>query len=303
MAIFIDPDGSADDLRRKIYTGNLVVLTRLPAVSELVEHTREELRRLFSPHEPEHAHEYFDKAEMARLLGRWKPEFIRSPLSTKLVCAVIEQAGFVPADTHFDLPRPRTSFPVGHLTTGIAFAFPWHRDVWYSAPAQQVNWWLPVLAAREDNSMSFDLTAFNRPVPNTSDRFDYYGNNAARRTTAAQIDTEEQVRPGAVDYTPVDDQVVLPSPGQVLLFSGAQLHTSTPNTTSLARYSVDFRTVHVPDLVEGTGATLVDAHCAGTSIRDFRRVEDGSAFDEDLVRGIFGPPPQDAMLVFTPDSD
>jgi hypothetical protein len=33
----------------------------------------------------------------------------------------------LPAEhTHFDLPKPRTSFPVGHLTTGVAFAFPWH---------------------------------------------------------------------------------------------------------------------------------------------------------------------------------
>ena len=34
--------------------------------------------------------------------------------------------------THYDLPKPRTSFPVGHLTTGIAYAFPWHRDVRYA---------------------------------------------------------------------------------------------------------------------------------------------------------------------------
>jgi hypothetical protein len=301
MAVFIDPAGSGDEIRQKIYSGNLVVLTRLAAVQELVDHTRDELRRLFSPHDPETAHEHFDKAVMAEMLGVWKPAFIHSPMSTKLVCAIIEEAGFVPAETHFDLPKPRTAFPVGHLNTGIAFAFPWHRDAWYSAPAQQINWWLPVLAAQEDNSMSFDLTAFARAVPNTSDLFDYYRNNTARRTTASQVDSEQQVRPGAVDYQPVDDQVVLPSPGQVLVFSGAQLHTSTPNTSAVSRYSVDFRTVHVPDVLAGRGAPLVDAHCAGTSIRDFHSVTDGRAFDEDLVRRIYGMPPEDAELVFTPD--
>jgi hypothetical protein len=44
-----------------------------------------------------------------------------------------------------------------HLTTGVAFAFPWHRDTWYSAlRARQINWWLPIFPVRDDNAMSFD---------------------------------------------------------------------------------------------------------------------------------------------------
>ena len=106
---------------------------------------------------------------MAKILASWKPHFIHSERSKKLVRAVIEEAGFPAEDTHYDLPKPRTSFPVGHLTTGVAFAFPWHRDTWYSAPAQQINWWLPIFPVREDNAMSFDLASFDRAVPNTSD--------------------------------------------------------------------------------------------------------------------------------------
>ena len=33
MTVYVDLDAPAAELRRKIYTGNLVVLTRLPAVS------------------------------------------------------------------------------------------------------------------------------------------------------------------------------------------------------------------------------------------------------------------------------
>ena len=67
-----------------------------------------------------------------------------------------------------------------------------------------------------------------------------------------------QARPGAIDHKPEQELVILPAPGEVLLFSGAQLHASTPNTSGLARYSVDFRTVYVPDLLAGRGAPLVD---------------------------------------------
>jgi hypothetical protein len=147
--------------------------------------------------------------------------------------------------------------------------------------------------------MSFDLPCFDRQVPNSSETFDYYRNNAGRLTTATQLTKERQARPGAIDHKPVDELVVLPPPGGILLFSGAQLHTSIPNTSGRARYSIDFRTVDARDLEANRGAPLVDAHCTGTAIRDFRNVADGSAFDEETVRALFGAPPPDAMLVFS----
>jgi hypothetical protein len=296
--MLIDPDLSGHELRSKIYGGNLVILTRLQAIAEFVEYTRGELTELFGPHDPEHVHEHIDPHEMARILGIWKPRFIHSDRSKELVRAIISEAGFLPEQTHYDLPKPRTSFPAGHLTTGVAFAFPWHRDVWYSAPAQQVNWWLPIFPVREDNAMSFDLASFIRAVPNSSDTFDYYENNARRLTTATQVTKERQARPGALDHRPGQELIVLPAPGEVLLFSGAQLHTSIPNTSGRARFSVDFRTVDVGDLMAGRGAPLADVHCTGTAIRDFVNVADESSLDEKTVVKLFGAPPPEAMLVF-----
>ncbi len=274
------------------------MLTRLPAVSEFVHHARQQLIDLFSPYDPENAHEHFEPAEMAKILGAWKPSFIHSDMSKKLVREIIESAGLPAEGTHYDVPKPRTSFPVGHLTTGVAFAFPWHRDVWYSAPAQQLNWWLPIFPVRDDNSMAFDLPKFDQAVPNDSANFDYYENNAGRLTTATQVTRERQARPGAHEHQASQELIVLPAPGQVLLFSGAQLHTSIPNTSGRARYSIDFRTVDVGDLEAGRGAPLVDAQCTGTAIRDFRNVADESSFEEETVVRLFGAPPPGAMLVF-----
>jgi hypothetical protein len=298
MNIIIDPDVSGEELRHQLYAGHLVILTRLQALRDFVDYTREELAGLFRPHDPEHVHEHIEPAEMAKILSVWKPRFIHGERSRKLVRAIIAEAGFPPADTHYDLPKPRTSFPVGHLTTGVAFAFPWHRDTWYSAPAQQINWWLPIFPVREDNAMGFDLASFDRAVPNTSDGFDYYRNNAQRQTTQTGTTREAQSRPGAIDHKPEQEMVILPAPGEVLLFSGNQLHASTPNTSGRARYSVDFRTVSVPDLMAGRGAPLVDAYCTGTAIRDFISVADESGFDEQTVVDLFGAPPEGAMLVF-----
>ena len=303
MTVLVDPDLQDDALRQAIYDGKLIVLTRLQAVSDLVDYTRDQLTELFSPYEPEHAHEHIEPAEMAKLLGGWKPRWIHSPKSKQLVCDIITQSGLPGEFTHFDVPRPRTSFPKGHLTTGVAAAFPWHRDSWYSAPVQQLNWWLPVFPVREDNSMAFDLGGFGRAVPNTSDTFDYYRNNTQRLTAAQNVTKDEQARPGAIDHKAAQELIVLPSPGSVLLFAGAQLHTSIPNTSGMARYSVDFRTVDARDLVAGRGAPVVDAQCTGTSIRDFVNIKDGSSFDGDTISRLFGAPPADAMLVFGAPED
>jgi hypothetical protein len=297
-AILTDPVVAAEDLRQRLYSGDLVILTKLRVLDKFVDYMRAELTELFAPHDPEHAHEYIDPAEMAKILGAWKPRWIHAERSRELVRAIIAEAGFEPEFTHYDVPKPRTSFPSGHLTTGIAFAFPWHRDVWYSAPAQQINWWLPVFPVRETNAMSFDLANFARAVPNTSGAFDYYENNARRLNTAKSVGKESQPRPGAIDHQASVEVTPLPAPGQVLLFSGAQLHTSIPNSSGLARYSVDFRTVDTRDLLSWRGAPLADAYCTGTAIRDFISVKDESGFDEETVIKLFGAPPEDAMLVF-----
>jgi hypothetical protein len=297
-SVIIDPDATPDGLRAELYAGNLIILTDLAAVTSFVEYARDEITRLFAPHDPEHVHEHLEPGVMAKILGEWKPRFIHSQRSKELVRAIIEEAGFPAEHTHYDVPRPRTSFPVGHLTTGIAFAFPWHRDAWYSAPAQQLNWWLPVFPVRAENAMDFDLASFDQPVPNTSGDFDYYHNNISRLTTARQVTKEQQARPAATGHEPAHALTPLPAPGQVLLFSGTQLHRSVPNTSGLSRFSIDFRTVDVRDLQSGRGAPFVDVRCTGTAIRDFISVVDDSKLDEATVQAIFGAPPEGAMLVF-----
>jgi hypothetical protein len=130
MTVFVDPGFSADAMRQSLYDGNLIVLTKLRSVSDFVDYTKEQLADLFRPHDPEHAHEHVDPPQMARMLGAWKPAFIHAETSRKHICAIITEAQLPAEHTHYDVPRPRTAFPVGHLTTGLAFAFACHRGVW-----------------------------------------------------------------------------------------------------------------------------------------------------------------------------
>ncbi|HVY63538.1 MAG TPA: hypothetical protein VHH11_01825 [Gammaproteobacteria bacterium] len=296
--VHTDPQVSNRELRDLLYRGEIVVLTGIPAVAEFVAFMRQRLTELFAPHDPRHAHLHHTPVEMARILGVWKPKLIHDPRSRQLLKAIVTAAGFDPATTMYDVPKPRTSFPSDHLTTGIAYAFPWHRDTWYAAPAQQINWWFPVYDLMPQNAMKFDPRSFAAAVDNDSAGFDSYQANRDRLTTARQVGKDTRSRPGAGDHTAADELVLLPKPGQVMVFSGAHLHASIPNTSGIARYSVDFRIIDRADVEAGVGAPMVDVHCSGTMLREFRSVATDEGFPEEFVRQMAGAPPEDAILVF-----
>ena len=68
-----------------------------------------------------------------------------------------------------------------------------------------------------------------------------------------------------------------------LLFSGAQLHATVPNTSGITRFSIDFRTVHVEDLLNKRGAHNIDSSATGTTVRDFIRASDLSPIQTSLL--------------------
>ena len=81
----------------------------------------------------------------------------------------------------------------------------------------------------------------------------------------------------------LDPQVrVIAPPGGLLLFSGAQMHSSVPNTSGRTRLSIDFRTVQIDDVAARRGAPNVDSECTGTCMHDYLRGTDLSHVPEEL---------------------
>jgi hypothetical protein len=71
--------------------------------------------------------------------------------------------------------------------------------------------------------------------------------------------------------------------GGIIIFSAAQMHSSVPNTSGRTRFSIDFRTVHLDDVVAKRGAPNIDASCTGTTLRDFLRGSDFARIPDDIV--------------------
>jgi hypothetical protein len=285
MNVLFDSRWSDDRRRARLYEGDLFVLSPTDATLALVARARELLEAAFAPHHPTEAQHHLPVAEYAAVLGRVKPAFIHDPLCKRLIPRLVEEHGADPAKVYFDVPRMRSATAHEYLTTGIAYAFHPHRDTWYSAPQAQLNWWFPIYEMEPDNGMAFYPHLFARAVPNSSGTYNYYRWNRENRAAAAQqigADTRIQPRPTAdLDLEP---EIRVSTPvGSVILFSGQQLHATVRNTTNVTRFSIDLRTVHRGDLEDGRGAPRVDAHCTGTSLRDFLSCVDLSHLPPDLI--------------------
>ena len=188
--------------------------------------------------------------------------------------------------TYFDVPRMRSSTSSNYLTTGIAYAWHAHRDTWYSAPPCQLNWWLPIYELHSDNAMAFHPRYWSEPVKNSSVGYNYYTWNKLHRgeNVAKLVKEDPRPLPRATEPMQLDPQTRLICPvGGLVLFSAAQMHSSVPNISGVTRFSIDFRTVHLDDVVERNGAPNLDAACTGTVMRDFMRGTDFERLPEDLV--------------------
>jgi hypothetical protein len=292
----------SDDARRlRLYQGEVFVYTPRPSTTAFVEFTRDLVRDAFGSLDPETAQYQLPVEEYAALLAELKPAFIHHPRCKELIRDLLVDFGCDPEKTYFDVPRLRTSTSDDYLTSGIAYAFHPHRDTWYSAPFCQLNWWMPVFDIVPENGMAFHPKYFSTAVRNSSAGYDYYQWNAKNRANAAtHIKSDTRIQPKPEEQIELFPQtrVVAPS-GGMLIFSAAQLHSSVPNTSGRTRFSIDFRTVHLDDVLGHTGAPNVDSACTGTTMRDYLRCTDHARIAEELCLGYDeAPPPPDAVLVY-----
>ncbi|HYE72281.1 MAG TPA: hypothetical protein VEF04_03085, partial [Blastocatellia bacterium] len=97
-----------------------------------------------------------------------------------------------------------------------------------------------------------------------------------------KTDTRKQSKPE--EHVELDPQVRLVyKAGGIFIFSAAHLHSTVPNTSGVARYSIDFRTVNLADLKAGIAAPNIDSEPLGTSLRDFVCGDDLSPMPADVV--------------------
>ena len=170
----------------------------------------------------------------------------------------------------------------------------------------QVNWWIPIFDIQADNAMAFHPRYWNRPVQNTSQGYNYYVWNQQHRGGHVSQYLKEDPRPlpRASEVLDLDPQVRLIVPaGGIILFSGAQMHSSVPNTSGKTRFSIDFRIVHLQDALSNRGAPRVDEQCTGTTMRDYHRATDLCHLPEEIIARYDDGTNSSGDLIYKPIGD
>lgn len=301
-SLFFDSK-SSDELRREqLYKGQLFVFSPTPATIAFSEFTRKMVEEAFKPYDPRQAQYHLPVEEFVAILAELKPRFIHHPKSKELIQAILLERGCDLEKTYFDVPRLRSMAHGEYLTAGIAYAFHPHRDTWYSAPFNQQNWWMPVYDVEPENVMAFHPYYWNHPVRNGSSEYNYYVWNKISRGSAAQhIKTDTRKQPRAEETVELEPQIRVISPvGGMLIFSGAQLHSTVPNNSGYTRFSIDFRVVSYDDVVAQRGASNIDSACTGTTLRDFLRASDFTHLPDEVVALYDNGTPVDGELIYQP---
>src|SRR3954453_6840971 len=274
--VYFNADVPDDLRRRRLYDGQLFVYTASESTRALGRFARELTEKAFAPHDPRDAQHYLPVEKYVAVLAELKPKFINHPESKRLVQEIIAEFGCNPEKTYFDVPRLRTACSGDYLTSGIAYAFKPHRDTWYSPPMCQLNWWLPIYPIESENAMAFHVKYWNTPLRNSSHEFNYQDwVEGGRREAANHVGKDNRRQSEALEPVEIDPQLrVVSEPDGLLIFSGAHMHSTVPNTSGRTRLSIDFRTVHTDDLAARRGAPNLDSNCTGTTIGDYLRGTD-----------------------------
>jgi hypothetical protein len=283
--IYVDPALNEEQRRRRLYSGDLMTFSPLESAIKLTGLARELSDAAFAPYDPQVAQESMSPERYVEILAELKPSFIHDPRAKTLIAGLLSEVGCDIEKTYFDVPRLRTMAHGEYLKAGLAYQFHAHRDTWFSAPHQQLNWWLPVYEIEPENSMAFHTQYFKRPIQNSSAGYDYEEwSKTGRKEAAKQVTKETREQPQAQEPLELDPDVrVVTPPGGTLIFSAAHLHSTVPNTTNRTRFSIDFRTVNIDDLADGVSAPNIDSECTGTTLRDFLRASDLVPLPEEVI--------------------
>jgi len=275
--------GNDEERRKLLFDGALLFSGATKASLALCEHAQDLAREAFGDLDPEHAQEQLEVERFIDIVGPMKTAFTNGEKTKKLIRGYMTSLGMDLETTYFDLPRLRIVPHSEYLTAGVSYAYRAHRDQWYGGPFGQVNYWMPVWPVTPENAMTFYPGRWNRPCKNSSEDFDYSEWATVGRPAAVK-QVKQDTRKHPLPLEPLAESEELrygAQSGDAIIFAGAQLHATAPNTAGRTRFSIDFRTIAAEDLQPGRGAPNIDSAAKGTTLTDYLKAGDFTPLEQD----------------------
>lgn len=260
-------------LRQALYRGEIFHLPATSTTRELAAELLVMLDTTLGP-QPREAQHRMSNPELFAQIGKLRRTLFMEERFHEAVRAVLRAYGFDPARSAFDALRLRVVTHRGFEIPEAAAVYLAHRDTWYSHPQCQIAWWIALHDVPETETFVFFPERFAQPVPNRSETFDY--DEWVREGWDLKIGWQK-FGAGQAEMYPGQDGLVSAgrqlgfsaSAGDLVLFSGQHYHQTRRNLSGRTRFSLDFRTVDLPDHAAGHGAPNVDNRSRGSVLRDY----------------------------------
>ena len=286
--------GSARQFHDRIYAGEIIRITELPAMAALVALTRAWLEDALHPWAPPEIHRYLSHDEQTLRFAQCQNAFARSKEVREHWRAVVESLGLAPDALACDRlhlrfqphREPRQSTPRARTTATIAF----HRDTWGSNLYAQTNWWAPIYPITTGRTFALYPHLWQQALRNCSADFDMRALlERSHRDGRNAVDADEAIPHLLEAIDPQQGVAVDIAPGSLIAFSGAHAHAGVGNNTGLTRISFETRSVLIDDVLAGLGAPNIDGHAPWRTPGLFRRMSDTRRLNEILGCGFIEP--------------
>lgn len=277
----IERRAPADELefRKEIYRGTIFLLDRTPVTERLVAEVGGLVDAELGEDGPAREAQFrMPGGEFFQAIGRLRKQLYQEERFFTAIGEIIAGFGFRPAENALDPLRMRVIADGAHHIPQAAPIYYTHRDTWYSHPQCQISWWIPLHDVEEPETFVFYPDYLDRAVENDSGAFDY--DTWIRDRRSLRIGWQDRNAGTEALYPGFRDSMegarsfgFSCRAGDLLVFSGAQLHRTLANETGRTRFSMDFRTVHLGDYAAGIGAPNADNRSTGTALIDYRLPE------------------------------
>jgi len=262
--------GALEDGTRRgaVYGGDLLVFEKVPPMEEFCAFADALIREIFKTEDPVRAQFELGRGEYLSKVEALQRRFRKDDAAKELFLAALGHVGVDLRRTSWDWLYLRVS-PHGDEHAGRRTAkLGIHRDTWASNVYAQTNWWAPIYPITAGRTIAFYPAYWEKPLKNTSREWDLEEIRAGRSSAPVVPEPTETVNTTSELRSVIE-------PGDLLCFSGAHLHASVPNTTGVARFSVEVRTVDTGDAADGRGAPNLDGEAPRVASGWFHHVGDG----------------------------
>lgn len=267
---------SQQELRQRIYRGEILHFSNLPAIGkfcDIARHVCEQTLNHSNPvksHQTENYNLWLKQVFQFQLTGRDEPQ------CKQAFSEALHNIGLNLDDTFCDRFIFRVVPPQSDQEEGAHSWVDTHRDTWGAGIYQQINWWAPLYSYEAGNGIEFYLDHFNKPIANTTADWRYEQFASARKLQSDELKPGFKSIPSLLEKPtgPIFRPVI--EPGELLCFSAAHLHGSGINTTGQSRFSYETRTVNLQDIQSDEKARNVDNDSSAQLLKLFKNLADGS---------------------------